>query len=138
MATTDLTIPQHKPLAEAPRDIAAIAAQERASPLPYWNAAVAFQLGCALRTRLIPFDKPAVIHISTISTPPHVLFHSVTQSGTALDNDFWVQRKRNAVIRFGCSTWMLQNRFEGDEGKFVGKMGLSGGANEVCIFEEEA
>jgi uncharacterized protein (UPF0303 family) len=132
MATTDLTIPQHKPLAEAPRDIVAIAAQERASPFPYWNATVAFQLGCALRTRLLTFDKPAVVHISTVSTPPHILFHSVTHSGTALDNDFWVSRKRNAVIRFGVSTWQLHNKFEGDEEKFASKMGLGGKANEVC------
>jgi uncharacterized protein (UPF0303 family) len=74
------------PLAEAPRDISAIAAQERASQLPYWNAAVAFQLGCALRTRLLGFEKPCVVHISTVSGggpggEGHVLFHSVSQLG---------------------------------------------------------
>jgi len=77
MATQDPSMPEHRSIAEAPRDIAAIAAQERDSPLPYWNATVAFQLGLALRTRLLTFDKPTVIHISTVSTPAHVLFHSV-------------------------------------------------------------
>lgn len=131
MATEDFTIPQHIAIGEAPRDIAAIAQQEKASQLPYWNATVAFQLGCALRTRLVTFDKPTVIHISTVSTPAHVLFHAVTHSGTALDNDFWVSRKRKAVIRFGVSTWQLHNKFEGNEELFKSKMGLGDKASEV-------
>jgi uncharacterized protein (UPF0303 family) len=131
MATQDMLIPEPHPLSEAPRDLAAITSQERASPLPYWNATVAFQLGCALRTRLLSFEKPTVIHISTISEPGHVLFHAVTHSGTELDNDYWVKRKRNAVIRFGCSTWFLQNKFAGDEEGFAKKMGLGARASEV-------
>ncbi|KAF2023469.1 DUF336 domain-containing protein [Setomelanomma holmii] len=134
MATQDLTIPQHVPISEAPRAIDAIAAQEHASPFPYWNATVAFQLGVALRTRLLTFDKPAVIHISTVSTPAHILFHAVTHTGTTLDNDFWVSRKRNAVIRFGCSTWQLHNKFNGgDEKLFAKKMGLGESAKEYAI-----
>jgi uncharacterized protein (UPF0303 family) len=133
MATDDLSIPEFKPLSEAPRSLDAIRAQELDSPLPYWNSSVAFQLGCALRTRLLSFPSPTVIHISTPTTPPHVLFHAVTHSGTALDNDYWVARKRNAVIRWGCSTWALQNKFEGDEAKFASKMGLGERAGEYAI-----
>lgn len=80
MATQDSLIPEPKPIAEAPRALDAIADQERANTLPSWNAAVAFQLGCALRTRLLAFDKPAVVHISTISEPAQVLFHAVSLS----------------------------------------------------------
>ena len=133
MATDDTTITSFKALAEAPRSIEEISKQERDCTLPCWNANVAFQLGCALRTRLLPFSKPTVIHISTISTPPHVLFHSVTTGGTALDNDFWVARKRNAVIRFQTSTWLLQNKYEGDEEKFRVKNGLGESAKEYAI-----
>src|SRR5690242_11537095 len=133
MATDDILLPEFKPLGEAPRDLAAIPAQETASILPHWNSTVAFQLGCALRTRLLPFPQPAVIHISTISTPPHVLFHAVTHAGTALDNDYWVARKRNAVIRWQCSTWALHNKFEGDEEKFKTKLGLGEKASEYAI-----
>lgn len=133
MATDDITIPQHMPIGEAPRSLDAIAAQEKASQLPHWDATVAFQLGCALRTRLLTFDNPAVIHISTPSTPAHVLFHSVTHSGTALDNDFWVARKRNSVIRWGASTWRLHNQFEGDEEKFAKKTGVGEKAGEYAI-----
>ncbi|KAF2020653.1 hypothetical protein BU24DRAFT_416331 [Aaosphaeria arxii CBS 175.79] len=125
--------PDYVALAEAPRDIEAIQAQEEAARLPHWNASVAFELGSALRTRLLTFDKPAVIHISTVSTPPHVLFHAATHSGTALDNDYWVRRKRNAVIRWSASTWRLHNTFEGDEEKFAKKLGLGEDAKEYAI-----
>ncbi|KAF1932794.1 uncharacterized protein M421DRAFT_249298 [Didymella exigua CBS 183.55] len=133
MATTATSTPAFKPLGEAPRGIDDIAAQERASTLPYWNATVAFQLGCALRTRLLAFDAPAVVHISTLSTPPHVLFHCVTHAGTALDNDFWVARKRNTVIRWQASTWRLHNKFGGDEDLFRAKFGLGASAGEYAI-----
>lgn len=133
MATHDMLMPEFKALGSAPRSVEEIAQQERASALPYWNATVAFQLGCALRTRLLSFDTPCVIHISTISTPPHVLFHAVTHAGTALDNDFWVARKRKAVIRWQASTWRLHNKYEGDEEKFRMKLGLGETAGEYAI-----
>ncbi|KAI0586288.1 heme-degrading-like protein [Pyrenophora tritici-repentis] len=133
MATDDVQIPQHVGLAEAPREVEAIKAQEKESILPYWDSSVAFKLGYNIRTRLLTFERPAVVNISTISTPGHVLFHSVTHSGTALDNDFWVSRKRAAVIRFNASTWRLQNQFEGDEEKFKAKMGLGETAKDYAI-----
>lgn len=130
----DALIPQHIPLGEAPTDVAAIEAQEKASQLPYWNATVAFQLGCALRTRLLTFSKPAVVNIATTSSPPHVLFACATHAGTVLDNDYWVARKRAAVIRFGASTWRLHHAFGGgDEELFKTKMGLGERAGEYAI-----
>jgi uncharacterized protein (UPF0303 family) len=80
MATDDMMIPQHVSLAEAPRDVEAIKKQENASKLCHWDAGVAFRLGLALRTRLLTFERPAVVNISTVSTPPHVLFHAVRSS----------------------------------------------------------
>ncbi|KAG9192822.1 alcohol dehydrogenase, propanol-preferring [Alternaria panax] len=133
MATDDITIPQHVGISEAPRDIEAIKKQEKAALLPHWDSGIAFKLGYNLRTRLLTFERPAVVNISTISTPGHVLFHAVTHSGTALDNDFWVSRKRAAVIRFNASTWRLQNQFEGDEEKFKAKMGLGETAKDYAI-----
>ncbi|KAI8937299.1 hypothetical protein NX059_006507 [Plenodomus lindquistii] len=133
MATDDMSIPQHMAISEAPRDIANIAQQERDATLPFFNSATAFRLGTALRTRLLTFSSPCVISISTPSTPAHVLFHSVTSSGTTLDNDYWVARKRASVIRWGCSSWQLHNKFEGDEGKFAAKMGLGERAGEYAI-----
>lgn len=77
METPDVTVPNHTPIATAPRDIDAIKAQEKDCTLPFWNGDVAFKLGVNLRTRLLTEERPAVVHISTISTPPHVLFHAV-------------------------------------------------------------
>jgi uncharacterized protein (UPF0303 family) len=57
----------------------------------------------------------------------------VTHSGTALDNDFWVSRKRAAVIRFAASTWRLQNQFAGDEEAFKAKNGLGESAKDYAI-----
>jgi hypothetical protein len=78
MATQDSLIPEHIPLGEAPRNLEAIAQQERANTFPYWNGNVAFQLGCALRTRLLTFEKAVVIDISTTSEPGHGLFRAVS------------------------------------------------------------
>lgn len=121
------------PPGEAPRSQDLILAQERASPLPAFNASIAFRLGSALHARLLPFPSPTCIHISTVSSPPHVLFHAVTREGTELDNDYWVQRKRNSVIRFGASTWRLHVKHEGDEAAFAKKVGGEAKAGEYAI-----
>jgi len=123
----------HTPLGEAPRTVDDIIAQERASQLPAWNASIAFRLGTALHTRLMTFSEPACIHVSTISTPPHVLFHAVTHEGSALDNDYWIMRKRNSVIRFGASTWRLHIKYKGDETVFATKVGGAEKAAEYAI-----
>ncbi|KAF2852922.1 hypothetical protein T440DRAFT_466492 [Plenodomus tracheiphilus IPT5] len=133
MATDDISIPTHIAISEAPRDVANIASQEKNATLPYFNSTTAFRLGTALRTRLLTFSSPCVISITTPSTPPHILFHTVTTSGTTLDNDYWVARKRNSVIRWGVSSWQLHNKFEGDEEKFKAKMGLGEKAGEYAI-----
>lgn len=127
------TISSSTPLPEAPRDVEAIAAQEKACTLPFWNADIAFRLGTMLRARLQHFDKPAVVHISTTTTPPHVLFHTVSRDGTNLDNDYWVARKRKSVIRWGASTWQLHNKYGGDEVAFATKNGLGDKAGEYAI-----
>jgi uncharacterized protein (UPF0303 family) len=74
-----------------------------------------------------PYVDPKVCRIIQID------FYQVTHSGTALDNDFWVSRKRAAVIRFGASTWRLHNQFEGDEEKFKAKIGLGETATQYAI-----
>ena len=61
--------------------------------------------------------------------------NQVTHSGTTPDNDVWIARKRNSVIRFGCSTWQLHNKFNGgDEDLFKRKNGLGERAGEVCLI----
>jgi uncharacterized protein (UPF0303 family) len=40
----------------------------------------------------------------------HILFQAVTESGTLPDNEEWVRRKRNAVLRWGLSSWSLRKK----------------------------
>lgn len=37
----------------------------------------------------------------------------MTESGTQPDNDEWVRRKRNAVLRWGLSSWGLRRKIIG-------------------------
>ncbi|KAI5461604.1 DUF967 domain-containing protein [Mariannaea sp. PMI_226] len=86
----------------------------------------AFVLGNLLYARLLPYataGQPTVISIA-LANSAHVLYQVVTGPGTAPDNDSWVQRKRNASIRFGCSSWLLNCKYNGDEAKFAAKFAI--------------
>ncbi|KAI7125161.1 hypothetical protein KC352_g32181, partial [Hortaea werneckii] len=99
---------------------------------PGFTSQTAWTLGSALRTKLLAFAKPCVIDIS-LAHGNHCLFHATTHSGTAPDNDSWVARKRNTVLRFGSSTWFMHNKFQGDEPAFAAKYGLGDSAGSYAI-----
>ncbi|KAF4497230.1 hypothetical protein FAGAP_6581 [Fusarium agapanthi] len=87
----------------------------------------AFVLGNLLYARLYPYavkGKPTVISIALANTS-QVVFQTVTGPGTAPDNEQWVRRKRNTVLRFGNSTWFMHNKFKGDEVAFAAKYGIA-------------
>ncbi|KAF5607360.1 uncharacterized protein FSUBG_5259 [Fusarium subglutinans] len=87
----------------------------------------AFVLGNLLYARLYPYavkGKPTVISIALANTS-QVVFQTVTGPGTAPDNEQWVRRKRNTVLRFGNSTWFMHNKFNGDEVAFAAKYGIA-------------
>ncbi|GIZ46195.1 hypothetical protein CKM354_000933100 [Cercospora kikuchii] len=123
---SDPTIPM------PPRDLEEIASLDNALVFPTFTAQTAWVLGSLLRTRLLDFAKPTVIDIS-LAHGNHCLFHAVTHSGTVPDNDSWVARKRNTVLRFGSSTWFMHNKFQGDEPAFAAKFGLGPQAGEYAI-----
>lgn len=80
----------------------------------------AWALGNLLRERLAPLaveGRPALISIS-LANSGQVLFQCVTGSGITPDHETWVQRKRNAVLRWTHSTWYLNCQFKGDESEF--------------------
>jgi uncharacterized protein (UPF0303 family) len=92
--------------------------QDEHSPsavFPSFTASTAFDLGCALRNRILSLPdsqrKPAVISI-TSTQGNQTLFHAVTESDTSPDNEEWVRRKRNTVLRWGCSSWALRQKFQ--------------------------
>lgn len=123
---TDPTIPM------PPRDLEEIAVIDNSLSFPTFTANTAWTLGTLLRTRLLAFAKPTVIDIS-LAHGNHCLFHAVTHSGTAPDNDSWVARKRNTVLRFGNSTWYMHNKFQGDEPAFAAKFALGTKAGDYAI-----
>lgn len=45
----------------------------------------------------------------------------------------WIARKTATVLRFGCSTWFMHNKFQGDEEAFKAKYGLGEKATEYAI-----
>lgn len=84
----------------------------------------AWALGSLLRSRLLPFPTATVISIA-LANQSQVVFQCVTGSGVMPDNETWVQRKRNSVLRWGCSTWFLHCKYAGDEAAFKAKFGMS-------------
>lgn len=92
-------------------DIAAIAAQEDALHLQGFDEDDAFRLGCLIRTEAARRATPCAIDIRT---PSRVLF-STTMPGTAPDNQDWIRRKSNLVLRthrssYGFGRGLVQKR----------------------------
>ncbi|KAJ6588744.1 hypothetical protein B0H19DRAFT_861473, partial [Mycena capillaripes] len=118
--------------ADPSRDIEAIAAVENALIFHSFTAETAWELGNALRSRLLDFPAAAVINIS-LANSNQLLFHAVTRSGTQPDNDLWVARKRKTVLRWGTSSWYMHNKMQGDEAAFTTKYMLGETAGQYAI-----
>ena len=89
--------------------------------------------GTQIRNRLRAISsKPAVVNISLANTN-QLLFHACSHPGTAPDNDIWVARKRATVLRWGCSTYYMHTKYEGDEQKFADKFVLGVKAGDYAI-----
>lgn len=91
--------------------------QEQSPPYTFttFTATTAWTLGTALRTRILSLPaqqrKPALISIALTTTTNgthHTLFQCATEPGTIPDNENWVRRKRNTVLRFGMSSWAMR------------------------------
>ncbi|MCJ1255085.1 hypothetical protein MMC24_002901 [Lignoscripta atroalba] len=123
-----------KPIREAPRDLESITALDSSLVFPSFTADDAWDLGCLLRDRLRDLTStPTVINIS-LANSQQLLFHACSRPGTVPDNDHWVSRKRNSVLRWGCSSWYLQNKFLGDAMKFAERFGLGERVGDYTIY----
>ncbi|KAI2636864.1 hypothetical protein GGS26DRAFT_588408 [Hypomontagnella submonticulosa] len=109
-----------------PEDAEAVKASCDSFLFESFTAEIAWELGHLLYARLLPFSsqKPTLISIS-LANSGQVLFQCAVGSGTAPDNEIWVQRKRNTVLRFGTSTWFQHCKYAGDEEAFKAKFGMS-------------
>lgn len=67
----------------------------------------------------MPFSaqRATVISIS-LPNSNQVLFQTAVGSGLPPDNELWVERKRNTVLRLGSSTWWQQCKYGGNEEAF--------------------
>ncbi|PYH45019.1 DUF967 domain protein [Aspergillus saccharolyticus JOP 1030-1] len=148
---------EDKPLTPVSTDPIELTALETSPSLIFtsFTATTAFQLGLALRNRILSLPpssrKPALISITLTTAPlpfttdsqpvpPHVVFQCATEPGTIPDNEVWVRRKRNTVLRWGVSSWLMRNKLlsslsdlkkDGVEAAFVQKYALrssNGGA----------
>ncbi|PYI36417.1 hypothetical protein BP00DRAFT_387030 [Aspergillus indologenus CBS 114.80] len=116
---------EDRPLSQVSTDPITLTAHETSPTLifPTFTATTAFNLGLALRTRIRALPaasrKPALISITlttaplpaaTEPLPPHVVFQCATEPGTIPDNEVWVRRKRNTVLRWGVSSWLMRQK----------------------------
>jgi uncharacterized protein (UPF0303 family) len=111
----------------------------------------AWTLGNALRERILNLPsnqrKPALISIALATAtsgggPLHVVFQSATDSGTIPDNENWVRRKRNTVLRWGVSSWVMRQNMIASAGSstdveaaFVKKFALASGSGGAVADE---
>jgi uncharacterized protein (UPF0303 family) len=111
-----------------------IDAQDKSLALSQFTSDDAFELGISIRDRLRQISRnPAVVNI-TLANSTQLLFHACSRPGTLPENGNWVARKRNIVLRFGCSTWSMHNRFDkGDEEKFKKMFSLGEKAGDYAI-----
>ncbi|KAL4955974.1 DUF967 domain protein [Aspergillus filifer] len=118
-----------------PRDLTA----QESSPstiFSVFTSSTAWALGLALRNKILSLPsthrKPALISISLGSgnPTPHIVFQCATEPGTVADNDIWVSRKRNTVLRWGVSTWLMRQ-------KMITSSGISGGLELEGAFREK-
>lgn len=97
---------------------------ETGTELAKLDTSVAWNLGVFVKQAIEAefASKSVTIDITTVSN--QCLFRAVTRLGSTFDNDEWVRRKRNTVIRFGKSSYYVgsQMRAKGktlEEARFV-------------------
>ncbi|RSL62613.1 hypothetical protein CEP54_005586 [Fusarium duplospermum] len=115
------------PIPKPTSDLTELKADSDSFTLASFTTEDAFELGNLLYARLYPFaleGKPTLISIS-LANSSQVIYQTVTGPGVTPDNESWVRRKRNTVLRFGSSSWYMHNRFKGDEVDFAAKFAIS-------------
>lgn len=75
--------------------------------LKSFGAEQAFQLGSLARKLAAEKFPTKSIVVDVTLGSGQVLFHSATGTGSALDNDEWVNRKKKLVLRVGKSSFFI-------------------------------
>ncbi|KAH6695036.1 hypothetical protein F5X68DRAFT_28040 [Plectosphaerella plurivora] len=111
---------------DVPTDLDALKANGASYTLESFTIEDALELGHLLQARLLPLskEKPTLVSIS-LANSNQVVFQTAVGSGVAPDNETWVARKRNSVMRWNTATWFLSCKFGQDEELFASKFGMS-------------
>ena len=109
------------------RDLRVIEEQERVLEFAGFDADAAWALGGRMRALAVGSGRPVAMGIWMAGV---LLFYAATP-GTVLDNEFWLQRKRATVERFGRSTYRMGRELERDGSSLEAKQGLP--AREFCV-----
>jgi uncharacterized protein (UPF0303 family) len=111
-------------LSSPTRNLNDLAQEEKSFTFAHFTCEHAWVIGNILRNALRTASVSAVIHISLSSNT--TLFHAPSLPGTMPDAETWTQRKRNAVLRWGHSTWYIGCQFDGDYKRFAEYHAMSG------------
>jgi len=101
-------------------DLEKIALQEKRLQFSEFNAAVAWELGIALKTAA---EKRGAAIAIDIQLHGHPLF-SYSMPGTTPDNWEWIRRKRNVVMRYHRSSYAIGLKHERAGTTLAGTTGL--------------
>jgi uncharacterized protein (UPF0303 family) len=102
-------------------DLARIAEQERALVFERFDLATAWDLGSRLRTLAQERRLGVAIDVRLHSMPA---FYTALPGSTA-DNESWVRRKRNLVLRFFQSSYAIGRKLALQDTTLEHKFGLS-------------
>jgi uncharacterized protein (UPF0303 family) len=106
--------------------LAKLLLQEEALALPYFNHDIAWQLGNSLK---LAAEKLSVAVTIEVYAFEQVLF-SYAMPGTTKENQNWVRRKRQSVMRFGHSSLYLAQYNATKQREFESQLHID--ANEYC------
>lgn len=106
-------------------DLRVIAEQERVLEFAGFDADAAWALGGRMRALAVADGRPVAMGIWMAGA---LLFYAGTP-GIALDNEFWLQRKRATVERFGRSSYRMGLELDGST--LEAKQGLP--MREFCV-----
>ncbi|MBP1846723.1 uncharacterized protein (UPF0303 family) [Rhizobium petrolearium] len=102
-------------------DIAKIAEQERTLVFDRFDLSTAWDLGSLLRHMATERGQGVAIDVRLHSMPA---FYAALPGSTA-DNEGWVRRKRNLVLRFFQSSYAIGRKLTQQEATLQEKYGLS-------------
>ncbi|MCJ1419823.1 hypothetical protein MMC32_006179 [Xylographa parallela] len=123
-----------KPIGQPPKDLEGIAALENSLVFRSFTSDTAFAIGMHIRNRLLATaSKPAVVSVS-FADPNQLLFHACSKPGTTHENETWITRKRKTVLRWDCSSYLMNRKFGGDEQSFADTYALGAQAGEYAIY----